>query len=201
LHLAEVFLTSIVRNLRLRFYVATWLVRHRLVKAATTRPRPQDWIWAGTLLGVYTLFVIPLGITSHLFLPDLSALTWADNLRIAGRALLFPAIVEEGFWRVLLLPHKSEPMSDRKRWLIGLPILAMFVLMHPLNALTFYSQAFTTFTDPIFLIATTALGLICTIAYWKSGSWWVPATIHWLVVVVWLIYLGGYGRLHTWPTG
>jgi predicted Abi (CAAX) family protease len=185
-----------VKNFRLRCYLAIWLLRHRLVNAATTRPRRQDWLWAAGLLGAYILLVMPLGATSELFLPDLSGLTWADNLRIAGRAMIFPAILEEGFWRVLLLPHKSEQMSHQQRWLIGIPILAMFVLMHPLNAITFHQQAFSTFTHPVFLMATTALGLICTIAYWKSGSWWVPATLHWLVVVVWLLYLGGYGRLY-----
>ena len=55
----------------------------------------------------------------------------------------------------LLLPHKTERITNRKRWLLGLPkFLAMFVLMHPLNSMTFYTDAFATFTNPVFLIAT-----------------------------------------------
>jgi predicted Abi (CAAX) family protease len=45
------------------------------------------------------------------------------------------------------------------------------------------------------LFSALLLGLICTIAYWQSGSWWVPVAMHWLVVFVWLMFFGGYGQL------
>jgi predicted Abi (CAAX) family protease len=32
-------------------------------------------------------------------------------------------------------------------------------------------------------------------AYWASGSGWVPVAMHWLVVFVWLMFLGGYDQL------
>jgi len=134
-------------------------------------------------------------VLSHFLSPGLANVTWADGLRLAVRVLVVPALLEEGFWRVMLLPHPTEIMSDRKRWRLGLPMLGLFVVMHPLNAMTFYPMAFATFTNPVFLLSAALLGLACTIAYWRSGSWWVVAAMHWLVVTVWLLFLGGYSAL------
>jgi predicted Abi (CAAX) family protease len=186
-----------VKSLRLRLYVSFRLLRHRLVEAALTRPTGQDWILAGQLLGLFALVTLPLAVVSGLVKLSPANVPWPTGFMVAARVLIFPAIVEEGFWRVLLLPHKTERMGDRKRWLLGLPILGLFVLMHPLNGMTLYPEAFSTFTNPVFLLSTTLLGLICMIAYWQSGSWWVPTAIHWLVVVLWLLVFGGYEKLHS----
>lgn len=169
---------------------------HRLIQAATTRPQPQDWLLAIQLTALFAAVMVPLGLGSQLITPTLAELNRWDSLRLAGRILIIPAILEEGFWRVLLLPHKTERISDRKRWALGLPILALFVLMHPLSSMTIYSTAFPLFVNPMFLLSATLLGLICTLAYWRSGSWWVPTIMHWLIVWVWLMFLGGYDRLH-----
>lgn len=142
------------------------------------------------------LVTVPLGLHSHFLSPGIADVTWADGLRLAARVLLVPALLEEGFWRVLMLPHPTEIISDRKRWYLGLPMLGLFVVMHPLNAMTLYPTALATFTNPVFLLSATLLGLACTIAYWKSGSWWVVTAMHWLVVTVWLLCLGGYSALH-----
>jgi predicted Abi (CAAX) family protease len=66
----------------------------------------------------------------------------------------------------------------------------MFLLHHPLNALTFYQAG-----SPTFLILANLLGLACTLVYWLTGSLWPPVLIHWIVVVVWLGWLGGLERL------
>lgn len=181
---------------RLRSHIFFSLLRYRLVQAATTRPTRQDWLLAVQLLLGYAAIVLPLGLSTGLVQFGTTDLTAIASFRLAARVLLFPALLEEGFWRVILLPHKNERVRDRKRWLIGLLVLWGFVLMHPLNGMTFYTAAFSTFTNPIFLISTTLLGLICMITYWRSGSWWVPVVVHWLVVFVWLMFCGGYGRLH-----
>ena len=164
-------------------------------QAATTWPQAQDWLLAIGLTLALGLVAIPLGLLSHFLSPTLAPVTWGDGLRLAGRVLIVPALLEEGFWRVLLLPHPTEIMSDRKRWRLGLPILGLFVVMHPLNAMTLYPTGFSTFTHPVFLLSAALLGLICTIAYWKSGSLWVVVAMHWLVVTVWLLFLGGYSAL------
>lgn len=185
-----------VNYLQIRFYISVRLMGHRLAEAALTRPTWQDWLLALQLLVIFGLIVVPVGLASGLITFTPTGLVWQAKLFIILRALLFPAILEEGFWRVLLLPHRSERMSDRKRWLLGLPMLAMFVLVHPLNGMTVYTAAFDTFTDPIFLLSSALLGFICMVAYWRSGSWWVPAVIHWLVVLTWLLVFGGYAKLH-----
>lgn len=186
-----------MKYLQLRFYISIRLLRHRLVEAVSTRPTLQDWLFAAQLLVLFGIIVIPLGLLDGLMTLNPHDLPWRVKPLIILRALVFPAVVEEGFWRVLLLPHKTERMGNGKRWLLGLPILAMFVLMHPLNGMTFYPAAFTIFTNPVFLISTTLLGLICMMAYWRSGSLWVPAAIHWVIVVMWLLVFGGYAKLHS----
>lgn len=186
-----------MKYLRLRFYISIRLLRHRLAEAVSTRPTLQDWWFATQLLVLFGVIVIPLGLLDNLITLPPPNLPGRVRLFVLLRALVFPAIVEEGFWRVLLLPHKTERMGVGKRWLLGLPILAMFVLMHPFTSMTLYHQAFATFTNPVFLFSTTLLGLICMVAYWRSGSLWVPATIHWIVVVIWLLVFGGYAKLHS----
>jgi uncharacterized protein len=184
-----------LQHLRLSAYIALRLTLHRLRQAATTWPPAQDWALAAGLTVALGLVTIPLGLHSHFLAPTLADITWGDGLRLAARVLLVPALLEEGFWRVLLLPHPTEIMSDRRRWRLGLPMLGLFVVMHPLNAMTLYPVAFATFSNPVFLLSAALLGLICTIVYWKSGSWWVVAAMHWLVVMVWLVFLGGYSAL------
>ncbi|NMF83256.1 CPBP family glutamic-type intramembrane protease [Nodosilinea sp. P-1105] len=182
-------------NLRLRAYITFRLVKHRLVKAVITWPTWPDWWLAAQLTVVFAVIIIPLGLATQLLTPTLADVSGAGYLTLAARLLVIPAIAEEVFWRVLLLPHRTEIVDTRKRWAVGLPMLGLFVLMHPLNAMTFYPIAFTTFTHPMFLLAAGLLGLFCTITYWRSGSGWIPVAMHWLVVTVWLMFLGGYGRL------
>ena len=185
-----------MRSLQMYFGILLTLLRHRLVKAATTRPTAQDGVLIVQLLGLYGLVAIPIAVLSGLTTVDFANLTWTTRALLLIRVWLFPAFIEEGIWRVLLLPHKTERMSDRRRWFIGLPVLLLFVSIHPLNGMTLFTDALSIFTHPVFLCLTTLLGLICMIAYWRSGSWWVPTIIHWAIVVVWLLVFGGYEQLH-----
>ena len=181
--------------LRLRAYIALKLTLHRLRQAATNRPLLSDWLLAAGLTLALGVIIVPLGLGSGFLSPVVADVGWGGGLRLAARVLVVPALLEEGFWRVLLLPHPTEIISDRKRWRLGLPVLGLFVVVHPLNAMTLYPIAFTTFTNPVFLLAAALLGLICTIVYWKSGSLWIVTAMHWLVVTVWLLFLGGYQAL------
>lgn len=186
----------LVQAIGIRAYLTLKRLGDRWVKAATTRPTIGDWLFCAQLLGLYALVAIPLSFTSDLLTWESADLTWRRSGIVVIRVLLFPAIIEEGIWRVALLPHKTEPIRDRQRWLIGIPVLALFVLMHPLNGLTLHTAALSTFTNPYFLSLTTLLGFICMLAYWRSGSWWVPTVIHWAIVVVWLLGFGGYAQIH-----
>ena len=130
---------------------------------------------------------------------DVSAInvktSWHPVLKIMITALFTPAIAEETFFRVLLLPHPSENPSLISLSAWSTVSLVIFIIYHPLNAITFYPAARETFFKPMFLFLAALLGIICTIAYLQSGSIWTAVVIHWLFVVIWLIGLGGKKRL------
>ncbi|MCW5214835.1 CPBP family intramembrane metalloprotease, partial [Desulfobulbus sp. US5] len=71
----------------------------------------------------------------------------------------------------------------------------LFTLWHPLNALTVNPGAQALFCDPYFLVIVFCLGIVCSLTYILSRSLWVPIIIHWLTVVVWVIFLGGRNLL------
>jgi predicted Abi (CAAX) family protease len=73
--------------------------------------------------------------------------------------------------------------------------LGLFVLYHPLNALTFYKAGNPTFFDRRFLTLAAFLGVTCTITYWLTCSVLLIAMIHWLVVWIWLRNMGGWQRI------
>ncbi len=110
-------------------------------------------------------------------------------------SLIAPAILEELLFRVILLPQSSENLASQSVFTWSLVSLLLFVIYHPLNGITFFPAARETFFNPVFLCLATLLGLICTVAYLQSGSIWIPVIIHWLTVVIWLLYLGGIKQL------
>jgi predicted Abi (CAAX) family protease len=70
--------------------------------------------------------------------------------------------------------------------------LVAYVGSHPFNGRI---SGRTVFLDPVFLVLATLLGFVCTLAYLRSGSIWVPILFHWLTVVVWIMFLGGWQKL------
>mgnify|MGYP001791782737 CR=1 FL=1 len=185
-----------MRFFQFRLILLVKRLRRRLRLAITTVPTAKDAVLIVQLLGIYALVATPLALMSGLTTVNFADLTWPQQGLVATRVLVFPAFIEEGIWRVLWLPHKTERVSDRQRWLMGLPTLALFVAMHPLNGITLYTAAAGTFSHPVFLCLTTLLGLFCMVSYWRSGSWWVPTMIHWAIVVAWLLMFSGYEQLH-----
>ena len=109
--------------------------------------------------------------------------------------LVHPAFVEEAIFRALLLPR--EPTSMRRSRLVAVAggALALYVVLHPLNAVLFRPQAIGLFTSPAYLAMATLLGVTCTVAYLTSRSIWPPVAIHWLTVIAWLYLLGGRALL------
>jgi predicted Abi (CAAX) family protease len=72
---------------------------------------------------------------------------------------------------------------------------AVFVLWHPANALTINTAAVPVFLNTAFLLIVALLGITCSVSYVLSRSLWTPIIIHWLTVVVWVIFLGGRNLL------
>jgi predicted Abi (CAAX) family protease len=171
-------------------------ILNRITQAFSILPSRKTWIFSLGLLVLFAVLIVPVGFNSKFLTFEPVHLSWLTVIRFIGLTLIAPAIVEETFYRVILLPHKSERTTFRSKCIWGSISLITYIIGHPLNAVTFYPSGFPTFMHPVFLLATALLGLICMIVYWNSGSLWPPVIIHWLVVVVWLLLLGGYGKLH-----
>ena len=63
--------------------------------------------------------------------------------------------------------------------------LAAFVLWHPVQVWLGLPMAQPVFLEPAFLVMAALLGVVCTLAYRRSGSIWPAVMIHWLTVVAW----------------
>lgn len=169
----------------------------RLVAAWQTPVTWEAWLYAVGLLGIFSAITVPVAFRLGFVRVTDSQLTVKDKVAVTGVALFMPAIFEEVVFRVLLLPHPTEGASSEMQWLWGAIALLIFVLFHPLNSVTFFPASRATFLQPIFLVAAGFLGAVCSLSYLQSGSLWPPVVIHWVVVVVWLLLLGGYERLYS----
>lgn len=163
---------------------------------AFAEPVP-GWSWGISLLAlaVYGAIALPYGLKSNFLKPQGANLSLPKLLWVLVRLFFLPALVEEIVFRVLLLPHPLEGITPWRWWLWGLLSLGLYVLYHWVNAKTLYRQAETTFCDRRFLISTALLGLTLTLVYRLTGSLWTVTLLHWIVVCVWLLGLGGYERL------
>ena len=166
-----------------------------LIKAIFTLPDQKAIVYAIILLLIYGLIVLPLGFYLK-FLEFEIVTNWQKILQITVTSLFAPAILEEIFFRILILPPPSEKLD--LIFLFGLILLGLllFVIYHPLNAYLFFPPARRTFYNPVFLFFAFLLGLICSISYLQSGSLWIPVAIHWLIVIIWLLVLGGLKQLN-----
>ncbi|MHC4511597.1 MAG: CPBP family glutamic-type intramembrane protease [Planctomycetota bacterium] len=108
---------------------------------------------------------------------------------------IFPSLLEEAFFRGVLIPNNAA--SQSKGRIVAYIVLstAAFVLWHPANALTINTTAVPLFLNPAFLLIVALLGVTCSISYIVSRSLWTPVIIHWITVVMWVIFLGGRNKL------
>ncbi|PAX52717.1 CPBP family glutamic-type intramembrane protease [Brunnivagina elsteri] len=154
-----------------------------------------DWLVIISTLVIYSLIAIPLGFKFGFLHLQIWSENWINKCLLILRCLFLPAIIEELFFRVLLLPHPNEITNWFKWSLWAFFTILLFVIYHPLNAKYFYKAGFPTFFNWVFLSLAALLGIACTIAYVLTGSFLVVVSIHWVVVVFWLIFLGGIGKL------
>ena len=165
----------------------------RLHRAVATTLNYDNARYSVILFAVYILFASILGFATQF-------LSWKPQpviavFRIIITSLVAPAILEELFFRVLLLPYPFDVSLKTYLWR-SLLSLFLFIIYHPLNALTFFPQGRKVFFDRIFLILAASLGIVCTTTYWQTGSIWLPISIHWVTVAVWLSYFGGLNKLN-----
>ncbi|RCJ37959.1 abortive phage infection protein [Nostoc minutum NIES-26] len=163
--------------------------------ASLAVPTLQDWLVIILMLEIYCIIALPFGFKFNFIQIQIWSATWIDKCLLILRCLFLPAIVEELLFRVFLLPHPIEN-TNWLQWSLWVNLsLLLFLIYHPLNAKTFFKAGYPTFFNPVFLGLTALLGILCTVAYALTGSFWVVVLIHWVVVVVWLIVLGGITKL------
>jgi predicted Abi (CAAX) family protease len=167
----------------------------KLINSIVTLPTLTNWLEVLFWLLIYASIVLPIGFMTK-FLHWNCQISPKTIIKIALISLFAPAILEEIFFRVFLLPDPAKQTSATTLCLFFVVSLIVFVIYHPLNAITFFPAGRKTFVKPVFLFGAALLGLICAIVYQKSGSLWLAVFIHWVVVVIWLIFLGGYEGLN-----
>ncbi|WP_373542664.1 type II CAAX prenyl endopeptidase Rce1 family protein [Chamaesiphon sp.] len=179
--------------------LATLIVR--IWAGIVTLPSLSGWLLGLGLLIGYAVFALAIGFRSGFLtlnhLSSTSRLGFWQHIRSWFALFLMPALVEELIFRLLLIPHPIETASPLHIYVTSLISLILFVSYHPFNARTFYKLGNPTFMNWRFLTLTGLLGGVCTIAYLATGSIWSAVVIHWLVVGVWLKFLGGAQRLET----
>lgn len=175
--------------------VAIEIVIRRLSVADLTIPSIEAWLNVVVLLLLYASVALPFGFWGQFLDIETLQASWRVFAGITAKSFIMPGVVEEILFRVVWLPHPSEHPSASQLWLWGAIALVLFVVYHPLNGLTLFRQGRKVFFNGIFLVLAALLGIVCSIAYCVSGSLWTPVVIHWLVVVIWLLFLGGYRKL------
>ncbi len=138
---------------------------------------------------VYGLIATFIGINSNLF--KFSTIESGITFFLPLALFIFPSFLEESFFRGVLIPNNTKEKGLKSVILISLLSSILFVVWHPLNALTINTSAQVMFLNPSFLIVVFCLGLACSLSYIYSKSLWAPVMIHWLTVVIWVFFLGG----------
>jgi len=155
----------------------------------------RDWGVTAIGLGLYAVIALTIGFRSGFLRWHFPERRPLEILKMLVFCFFFPAFWEEFVFRVLLIPHPETATSTANLILSALVSITLFTVYHPLNAIIFYKKGNPTFFQPIFLILAALLGLTCTVVYWLTGSLWTISVLHWLVVVVWLLFLNGLSRV------
>ncbi|MBD3243769.1 MAG: CPBP family intramembrane metalloprotease [Chitinivibrionales bacterium] len=146
-------------------------------------------------LAIHLILTGFIGFGSRfMHLAPLQAPVWLAAL-LPVTLLVFPSLLEELFFRGVLIPHPSRAVSMRDRYTMVALSTVAFVLWHPLNALTINTTAAGLFTDMRFLAIVVVLGIACGIAYAETGVIWIPVAIHWISVLLWVFFFGGRNEL------
>ncbi len=104
---------------------------------------------------------------------------------------VFPAFLEESFFRGFLIPLDSKERGLGFCVFVTLMSALVFTLWHPFNAVTVNPGAEELFLNPLFLVIVFWLGVVLSVSYILSKSLWAPVVIHWLTVLVWVLFLNG----------
>lgn len=163
----------------------------RLSLAFTQLPSVSGWLWTGAFLFIYGYMALAIAERSSLFTRRFAELEVGKLALLALVAVISPSLIEEAFYRAVLLPHPSEGASAPNQLFSVLLSLGLYVGAHPLLAATFWPWSRRYFYRPAFLLIVTLLGAACSASYLATGSVYAPLLIHWLTIVVWKFLYGG----------
>lgn len=167
----------------------------RIWAGIVTLPNLAGWLLVIGLLAGYGVIALAIGFKSKFLTFSLVRDRLQTKIGSLIHLFFMPALVEEFIFRLLLIPHPIETATTDDIYLRSSISLVLFIIYHPLNALTFFKEGNPTFMDWRFLTLAGLLGIICTIAYLSTGSIWLSVIIHWIVVAAWLKLFGGQQRL------
>ncbi len=154
-----------------------------------TLPGAAELVRCSGIMLVYGALALLIGFASGIYTVQQLDLQkfWFLPLTL----LLFPAIPEEFFFRGLLIPRDAIDLPWQRSVTYVLFSAFAFTVWHPLNAVTVNPTAQAFFLNGYFLLIVFLLGIACGWTYLLSRSIWVPVLIHWLTVVIWVLFLGG----------
>lgn len=178
---------------QLRFLKSKLIYRLRL--AFSTLPNIQAWLTTVIILLFFSAIALPLGFYTHFLKFEFLPTSPVKIILLIAGCLVIPAIFEEIVFRVLLLPHLTENTAITQQIFWGFTSLVSFIIYHPLEGLIVYPPGKGTSRNPVFLLLVALLGIVCNFAYCQSGSIWTSVFIHWVIVVTWLLFFGGYAQV------
>ena len=140
------------------------------------------------LIPFYIIFTLLVGFSTNLL--EYKPLTSYMVFIIPISLFIFPTLLEEIFFRGILLPYNLKYKSYKTIiFYIAISTLSytsihlLYAMLNPVSAIYF--------SNIYFLLIVLFLGLTCSMAYIYSQSLWLPMIIHWLTVLVWVVLLNG----------
>ena len=162
-----------------------------LTLSLITKPSKADIIFSVTVALIYAAIALPVGLLTGFLKIHVLQMSTLTMVTLPVSLLVMPSFLEELLFRALMLPHKTRKNTAKKQVFLSLFSIFAFIAWHPLNAMTINAAAYPIFTDPVFLLLAALMASACTITYLKSGSVWIPISIHWITVLIWVFFLGG----------
>lgn len=163
-------------------------IKTRLMPGLKTPPSQHILLTTGLFLG-FAVIASVIGFSQGLL--SVNPLASSMIVILPLTLFVFPSLLEEIVFRGLLIPNNTRALGRRSIIYRSLLSSIMFVVWHPLNALTINPGAKFFFLDPYFLLIVFFLGMTCSLGYIYSRSLWVPVIMHWLTVLIWVLLLGG----------
>lgn len=164
-----------------------------LIKGLLTSP-VQAPLRTWSLVPVFVILALLLGLGPGPLHWDPVLLEWAPLIML--RLLITPTLIEEMVYRGLLIPRDIQRRGSAARIALAISVSTLlYVVSHPLSALTLNPETSDYFLDPAFVIIITLLGITCAHSYVVSRSLWCPVLIHWVTVLAWIFLFGGHELL------